>query len=111
MEPFLYINGPPGSGKSAVLIELAIRAAKDSELNVLIVCPTGSNVYSFKSQLPEFNGVERIRVDTIQGVLNYKRRGKDGLVRWTPPSALRRIELVLCEEASQYENTDWDRLW
>ena len=71
----------------------------------------GSNVYSFKSQLPEFPGVERIRVDTIHGVLNYKRPGKDEQVRWAPPSALRRIEVILCEEASQYEDKDWNRLF
>ena len=29
-DPFLYINGPPGSGKSAILIEIAIRCARDN---------------------------------------------------------------------------------
>ena len=85
---WLYIQGPPGSGKTQVLIEIAIRCAK-LRFTVLIVCPTGTNVYVFKSQLPEFNGVEKISCDTIQGVLKYKRPGADSQVAWAPPSALR----------------------
>ena len=38
---FLYVKGRPGSGKTAVLIEGAVRAARDG-LTVLIVCPTGA---------------------------------------------------------------------
>ena len=81
LDPFLFIKGPPGSGQSAALVEFAVRCARDEEINVVIVCPTGSNVYSFTSQLPDCPGIERIRVDTLQGVLNYKRPGKDGQVR------------------------------
>ena len=35
---FLYIPGSPGNGKSAVLLEAAIRHCKS--MPVLIVCPT-----------------------------------------------------------------------
>ena len=77
----------------------------------LIVCPTGTNVYGFKSQLPDFDGVERVSVDTIQGVLKYKRPGADSQVAWAPPSALRRIDVLLCDEASQYEDVDWSRFF
>ncbi len=111
LEPWLYIKCPPGSGKSAVLIEIAVRCARDMDLDVLIVCPTGRHVYSLQSQLPEFQGVERIRVDTIQGILRYQDPGKDGLVHRAPPSAHRRIEVILCEEASQYENVDFKRFF
>ena len=95
---WMYISGPPGSGKTLLLLEIAIRCAR-SGLNVLIVCPTGTNVYVFKSQLPEFDGVEKIAVDTIQGVLKYKRPGADSKVTWAPPSALRQIDVLLCDEA------------
>ncbi len=107
---WLYVNGAPGSGKSAVILEAAIRLAKRG-LRVLIVCPTGMLVHLYKALLPEFDGVENIQVDTIQGVLNYKRPGKDGQVRWAPPSVLRRIDCTLTDEASQYNDKDWSRFF
>ncbi len=106
---WLYIPGPPGSGKSAVLLHCAIWASQFME--VLIICPTGYLVRQYKSRLPDREGVEHIRVDTIHGVLNYKRKGADSKVVWTPPSALRKIDLILCDEGSQYENQEWERLF
>ena len=106
---YLYVHGKPGSGKSAVLIEAAVRAAKDG-LTVLIVCPTGALVCSLKEMLPEFDGVERIHVDTIHAVLKYK-RDRDKKVAFVPPSGFRKYELVLCDEASQYDDLEWTRLF
>ena len=63
------------------------------------------------SQLPEFDGVEKIAVDTIQGVLKYKRPGADSKVAWAPPSALRQIDVLFYDEASQYEDLDWSRFF
>ena len=107
---WLFVRGRPGSGKSLVLLEMAIRCAKKG-LRVLIVCPTGTNVYGFKSQIPDFDGADRIGVDTIQGVLRYKRPGQDSQVSWSPPSALRRIDVLLCDEASQFADADWRRFF
>ena len=84
---WLYVDGPPGSGKSAVLMEAAVRAAK-AGTKVLIICPTGTLVHAYKSQLPQVDGIENVSVDTIHGVLKYKRPGADQKVAWTPPSAL-----------------------
>ena len=106
---FLYLKGRPGSGKTAVLIEAAVRAAKDG-LTVLIVCPTGALVCSLKELLPEFDGVERIHIDTIHAVLKYK-RDRDNKVAFVPPSGFRKYEVVLCDEGSQYDDLEWERLF
>ncbi len=95
-----YVSGAPGSGKSALILEGAVAAAKVG-LHVLIVCPTGQLVHSFKAQLPDVDGIENISIDTIHGVLNYQRPGKDRQVRWAPPSALRRYDLILVDEAGR----------
>lgn len=60
--------------------------------------------------LPEFDGVDRIHVDTIHGVLKYKRE-KEEAVTWVPPSAFRKYEVVFCDEASQYDDLEWERLF
>ena len=82
-----------------------------AHMQVLIVCPTGYLVNQYKSKLPDVPGAENVRIDTIQGVLNYKRAGADSRVTWTPPSALRRIDLILMDEGSQYEDREWVRLF
>ena len=107
---WLYIPGAPGSGKSALMFEAALRAAM-SGMRVLIVCPTGQLAHQFKAQLPEVDGIENIQIDTIHGVLKYKRPGKDQQVRWAPPSALRRMDLILVDEGSQYDDTEWERFF
>ena len=106
---FGFISGAPGSGKTAVLLECAIRACR--YVKVLIVCPTGVLVYAFKSMLPDMEGIDKISVDTIQGVLNYKRPGADSKVSWSPPSALRQYDLILLDEGSQYDDLEWQRLF
>ena len=80
-------------------------------MRVLIVCPTGQLVHALKSQLPDIEGIENIEVNTIHGVLQYKRPGADSKVKWSPPSALRRIDLILIDEASQYDDQEWVRLF
>ena len=36
-------------------------------IRVLVVCPIGQLVQSFKSQVPELDGVEKLLIDTIHG--------------------------------------------
>ena len=68
---WLYVPGPPGSGKSAVLLEAAMEHC--AHMQVLIVCPTGYLVNQYKSKLPDVPGAENVRIDTIQGVaVTYK---------------------------------------
>ena len=107
---WLYISGAPGTGKSEVILEGAITAAQ-AGMQVLIVCPTGQLAHAFKARLPEVDGIENITVDTIHGVLNYQRPGADKQVRWTPPTALRRMDLLLVDEGSQYDDREWSRFF
>ena len=66
---------------------------------------------AFKSKLPEKAGIENISIDTIQGVLNYKRPGADSKVTWSPSAALSRYDLILCDEGSPYDDPEWQRLF
>ena len=43
---FLFVSGGPGSGKSAVLLEVAVRSAK-RDIRFLLVRPTGELVNFF----------------------------------------------------------------
>ena len=106
---YLHVQGAPGSGKSAVLLEAALRSVR-SGLTVLVVCPTRALVTTLQLQLPEVEGVDRIHVDTIHSVLKYKRSTEEA-VSWTPPSAFRKYDLILCDEGSQYDNREWKRLF
>ena len=62
-------------------MEAAVRAAKGG-MRVLIVCPTGTLVHSYKSLLPHGDGIENVSMDTIHGVLKYKRLGSDQTANW-----------------------------
>jgi len=58
--------------------------------------------------------MENIQVDTIHGVLKYKRPGADTTHKgnaWAPPSALRRIDLILVDEGNQYDDLEWKRFY
>ena len=92
------------------MLEAAVSATQKG-MRVLIVCPTGQLVRNLKSQPPDVDGIENVEINTIHGVLQYKRPGADSKVKWSPPSALRRIDLILVDEASQYDDREWVRLF
>jgi hypothetical protein len=95
----LNISGEPGSGKSEVLVHVAIRAAESGDY-VLILCPTGMLVHSYRDRLPHS---ERIIAETIHSSFCISRRA-DLLVQYCPPTRLRRYDLILLDEASQVED-------
>ena len=110
MKRFLYVGGEPGSSISAVLHEAAIAAAMKS-MKVLYICDTGQLLHAFKAQLPDCDGIENIQIFTIHGVLKYKHPGPDGKVCWAAPLALRKVDLILIDEGSQYNDREFARLY
>jgi len=69
LERALYVSGKPGAGKTEVLVACAIKAA-DKGLNVLVLCPTGSLVHTYKDRMPD---TEHIVVETIHaGMCIYR---------------------------------------
>ncbi len=80
-------------------------------LHVLIICPTGQLVHVLNASLPDLEGLDSIRIDTMAGVLKYQRPGADQKVRWTPPTALRKFDIILVDEGSQYDDKDWSRFY
>ena len=96
---FLFLRGQPGSGKSEVLVHAAVNAAA-AGCHVLVLCPTGTLVHSYRDKLPES---ERIVVETIHSGFQICRT-QDAVVQYSPPSRLRRYDLLLLDEASQVED-------
>ena len=103
---FLHVDGKAGGGKSFLLLECAVRACKD--VNVLIVCPTGSVMQNIKSKLSDMEGVERIRVETLQGVLNHQSFDLDDKATPASLSLLDKCDLILMDEGAQYADEVWD---
>ena len=92
----LFLTGEPGSGKSEVIVHAACAAAKSGAC-VLVLCPTGTRVHSYRDRLPD---VDNIVVETIHSGFAIQRQ-YDKLVDYAPPSRLRRYDLILVDEASQ----------
>ena len=95
----LFLAGEPGSGKSEVIVHAAYAAANSSAC-VLVLCPTGTLVHSYRDRLPD---VDNIVVETIHSGFAIQRQ-YDKLVDYAPPSRLRRYDLILVDEASQIED-------
>ena len=94
----LFLTGEPGSGKSEVIVHAACAAAKSGAC-VLVLCPTGTLVHSYRDRLPD---VDNIVVETIQSGFAIQWQ-YDKLVDYAPPSRLRRYDIILVDEASQIE--------
>ena len=71
-----------------------------NQLRVLILCPTGQLVASYRQRLPES---DYIRIETIHAGLHIY-RGEEDLVQHCPPSTLRLYDAILIDECSQLDN-------
>ena len=96
---YLFVSGEPGSGKSEVLVHAAVAAANVG-CNVLVPCPTGVLVHGYRARVPDD---ERITVETIHSSFCIFRT-HDETVKYSPPTRLRRYELIILDEASQVDD-------
>ena len=95
----LYLAGRPGSGKSEVLVHAAVEAAQEG-CRVMILCPTGALVHSYRDRLPVH---ENIQVETLHSGFRIG-RDVDLEVGYAPPSRLRHFDVFLLDEGSQVED-------
>ena len=69
-ERFLFLTGEPGSGKTEVIIYAAAKAASTGA-KVMIGCPTGALVTTYRDRLP---GTDSIVVETIHSAFAIRRK-------------------------------------
>ena len=103
---FLHLKGMPGTGKTEVILHAAYRAAH-SGARVLILCPTGILVHAYRDRLGDLVGVT---VETIHSSFQIGRQA-DQLVRYAPPTRLRRYDLIFIDEGSQIDDYLFSRLF
>ena len=87
------MTGGPGTGKTEVLLEAAVRAA-DTGCRVLLGGPIGLLVSMHRGRLPP--GLD-ITVETIHSAFKL---GRDRDAQYIPPGRLRRFDLIILDEIS-----------
>jgi hypothetical protein len=101
---WLHITGGPGTGKTEVIIHATYRAA-EAGCRVLILCPTGALVHTYRERLPP---TDQIVVETLHSGFSIAR--KVDLNTYSPPGRLRRYDLIFIDEASQITDEIFDCL-
>ena len=96
----LQVSGKPGTGKTEVLIEGAIKAAQRG-CKVLIGGPIGLLVSNHRQRLPPDLD---ITVETIHAAFKI---GRDRDKQYIPPGRLRHYDLIIFDEVSQVDGDAW----
>ena len=74
--------------------------------HVLIMCPTGTLVHSYRDRVPDH---PNIVIETIHSALIIKRQ-YDSAVQYAPPSRLRRYDLIMIDEVLQIDDELLEKL-
>ena len=84
----------------------AAYADAEAGARVLILCPTGAFVNSFKERLPP---TDQIMVETLHGGFSIAR--KVDMNTYAPHGRLRRYDLIFIDEASQIGDAIFECIW
>lgn len=95
----LLLTGGPGAGKTEVVGQAAVDAAKDG-CKVLVACPTGVLVAAYKDKLQM---TEAVFVETVHAAFKITRTQTSN----TPPGRLRHFDLIIFDEVSQLDDQVW----
>ena len=96
----LQVTGGPGTGKTEVIIQCALDAARHGA-RVLVACPIGPLVTTYRQRLPADGGIV---VETIHSSFRITRKA-DQL--YIPPGRLRHYDLIIFDEVSQIDAKVW----
>ena len=96
----VHLCGDPGSGKTEAIIQLALRLGRNSA-NVLILCPTGQLVTTYRERISEDDN-DTIVVETIHSGFRIARDAD--AKTYAPPGRLRRYDAIIVDEASQIDD-------
>jgi nucleoside-triphosphatase THEP1 len=97
----LLVTGKPGAGKTEAVCACAVEAAEKGE-RVLIACPIGALVDTYRQKLPPN---ENIVVETVHSSHRITRRADE---QYVPPGRLRTFDLIIYDEVSQLEASVWN---
>ncbi|CAE7809429.1 pif1, partial [Symbiodinium necroappetens] len=99
----LQISGPPGTGKTEVVIG-ATKLALDDDCRVLVAGPIGLLVAMYRLKLP---ADERLTMETIHSAFKITRPADAAYI---PPGRLRRYDVIIFDEVSQIDPAVWTDL-
>ena len=96
----LHVTGGPGTGKTEVIVQCALDAANHGA-RVLVACPIGPLVTSYRERLPADGGIV---VETIHSSFRITRKADQ---QYIPPGRLRHFDLIIFDEISQIDAKVW----
>lgn len=99
----LQVSGGPGAGKTEVIIEAAITAARNG-CRVLLLGPVGLLVNSHRQRIPADLD---ITVETVHAAFKVTREVDK---QYIPPGRLRHFDLIIFDEVSQIDAMVWQQL-